>query len=429
MGRNRELACQIKKLDLTQAELARLMNIAVEKLTGRYGTYSERTVYALLNGESTRPHAKTLAALEAVFGCPPQHLGFASRPGVNQHPPEPDVKRRRLLADTTGTVLATTPAARGRRTVGTTDAERIRSALHSLHDCDQASGGTSTAEAYALEQARKALHLVDTGSASTRVRDLLFAVAADAVATAAWAAVDGHRGTDARRHLEQAMTLAAMSGDGQAQFWVWNSLSMLASQQGKKTEALAAAQAMRGTAAVRKDPLFCSLAHARIAVAHAKLGDRTSATRSLDHARTALDRTPTQPRHPWITFYDAAELDGLTGVCMLEIGRADKGEYHVHRALAQIRPALVRNRALYTVNLATAQLRQGEIEQAIDTVQGVEDITKSVHGSARLRTMIGDFQRDLVSHAPTATVTRDYLSRHRKGSFNDRADTAPLHHQ
>ncbi|MEU1630375.1 hypothetical protein ABZ746_34805 [Streptomyces sp. NPDC020096] len=408
-GRNLALIAWMTEHQISSRELAEQVNDAVGELTGRRGGLDDSSIRAWRRGAVRCPKAAQLRALEMVTGRTAVDLGFACRgqpPGSTAPPEEDPVLRRRFFTATAGAALPTV----GRRTVGAADANRIRVALDRLRTADQTTGGTADVESGALGQANAALNLVHTGSASTRVRNMLFAVAADATITAAWAAIDGHRRDTARRHLEQAMTLAAMSGDGHAQFRAWNSLSMLSAQEGKATESLAAAQAMRATPAIRKDPLFASLAHARVALAHASLGERTSATRALDHARAAMGRAGKALRPAWFAFYDQAELDGLTCATFLDVRMPDQAEYHAHRALSAMSPALVRNRALYSVDLATAQLRQLEVEQAVTTARNTELLAASIPGSGRIRAMLDTFRTELRTIAPNATAVRDYLN-------------------
>lgn len=408
-GRNEALIAWMTEHQVTARELAEQVNDAVGELTGRRGGLDDSSIRAWRRGAVRCPKTAQCRALEMITGRTAVDLGFACRgrpPGTTARPEDP-VLRRRFFTAAAGAALPTV----GHRTVGAADADRIRAALDRLRTSDQTTGGTAAVESGALSQANAALNLVHTGSASTRVRSMLFAIAADATTTAAWAAIDGQRDDTARRHLEQAMTLAAMSGDSHAQFRAWNSLSMLAARQGKASESLAAAQAMRTTPAIRKDPFFASLAHARVALAHAGLGERTSSRRALDHARAALERAEKAPRPSWIAFYGQAELDGLTCAAFLDIRMPEQAEYHAHRALAAMSPAFVRNRALYSVDLATAQLRQLELEQAVATARNAEALTTAVPGSGRIRTMLDTFRTELHTLAPNAAATRDYLNR------------------
>jgi len=74
-----------------------------------------------------------------------------------------------------------------------------------------------------------------------------------------------------------------------------------------------------------------------------------------------------------------------------------------HRALTRIPPAFRRNRALATAQLALAQLHQGDTEQATATAADVFTIMDGAPLPGRMRTLIGDFHRDLLVLAPSTT--------------------------
>ncbi|WP_405015243.1 hypothetical protein [Kitasatospora sp. NBC_01539] len=103
-----------------------------------------------------------------------------------------------------------------------------------------------------------------------------------------------------------------------------------------------------------------------MAVAHAGLGDRQAAIRSLGHAGEALTKAQDTAvaRPSWTAFYGSAELWALHSIAHLQLGQAQQAEAHSHRALAQLPGQFRRNRAMATARLALAQLGQGDIEHA-----------------------------------------------------------------
>ena len=76
---------------------------------GHEGTVSDRTVRNWLTGKTRWPHPRQREALEAVFGCTAEELGFGPPAGEYSPPtsPEDPVRRRNFLAATTGTTAAT----------------------------------------------------------------------------------------------------------------------------------------------------------------------------------------------------------------------------------------------------------------------------------------------------------------------------------
>lgn len=84
-----------------------------------------------------------------------------------------------------------------------------------------------------------------------------------------------------------------------------------------------------------------------------------------------------------------------------------------HRALASLPSEFQRNRAMVTCELAFAQLRQGEPEQATDTAASVFAIMDGSPLPGRMRSLIGDFHRDLFRLAPSTKYARDWADRMR----------------
>ncbi|MBH1939221.1 hypothetical protein I5Q34_34035 [Streptomyces sp. AV19] len=419
MAENLRLRARLAEDDraLKQHELAEALNEALRLITGKRGTVSDRHIRNLLSGKTRWPHEPLRMALEAVLGCPVTELGFSpppSRARAHQDRGEEDpVQDRRKFLATTGVAIAitTTPAAAMRRTIGASDAERLRQAVSRLDHDDKAIGGVSKLETLALRYADRALELVNSGTAASRVRSMLYSVAADATATAAWICIDGRRPDEAADHLNTAGKLAGLAQDKIAEFRIWNFHSMLSGQSGRRTDALAAAESMQKAA--RGDALYVSLAHARKGFAHAALGEHTAAMRSFERARTSFDRVdPETPRPEWISFYGKGEIEGLTAVAALTLGRPAEAEYHAYRALAYLPEALRRNRALYYTELAFAQLRQGDDERAIATAHTAEQLGGNAPGSARFRIMITDFRTELAATA-NGTAARSYAHTYR----------------
>ncbi|MDW6063186.1 hypothetical protein SAZ11_40725 [Streptomyces sp. FXJ1.4098] len=285
------------------------------------------------------------------------------------------------------------------------DVARLNAELTDLIAADDRRGGTLTHERRAVDLAKRTLEVQQQGTASQRVRGHLYSMAASFTATALWAAIDGRRLDSAQHHLNHAVTLAGLSGHSTVQFQIWSHGSMLYRQLGRPAESAAAREAARSTSIVRRDPLFASLAHARIAIAHADAGEATAALRSLGHAQDALDRADSAvPRPRWVGFYDQAELEDLAVVANSKLGRWAEAEAHAHRSMALLRPHLIRNRAMVSAYLAHAQLAQGALESAVASAQAVP--VDLAHSSGRIGRLLDSFGDRLEGVAPGTTEAR-----------------------
>ncbi|WP_367137712.1 MULTISPECIES: hypothetical protein [Streptomyces] len=281
--------------------------------------------------------------------------------------------RRTFIAASTGTVLsATSLVGAARPTVGTADVQRLRNALTALWLLDDQEGGGPALEGRAVALGRETLRLQQNGSASQRIRNRLYGLGAAFTAIAMWATINARLLDRAQRHMESAIALAGLSGDGRVQHEIWRYATALAAHRGRWHDAVAAAEAAMGTSAHRRDPLHASLSHARLALYLPNAGNCSRALRALERAADAFDRADLHAHRPAsMGFFTRSELEGLAGIALLRLGRPAQAECHIHRCLATLRPEQRRNRALYTAHVALAQLHQGDVEQACTTATQV----------------------------------------------------------
>ena len=406
----------------TQAELADAVNADL-RAAGHEGTVSDRTVRNWLTGKTRWPHPRQRAALAAAFNCPVTELGFIPREGESSTsrsvpPLEEGVLRRRFITASAGVALAAAAGAAPARAaaptvVGTSDVIRLRQQFDSLMTLNAHRGGHEALENAAAAGARRALAMQQS-SASQRIRQRLFGLAADYTTTAAWSAIDAGGLDRAEQYLGRALYVAGMAQNPTAELRVWNSYAVLAHHRRDYTQAVDAAQAAQATAITRRDPLYGSLAHARTAVGHANNRDRHAALRSLGYAQEALEKAPDLNRPSWMAFYGPAELSAMEAGVQLLLGDAAEAEAASHQALNGIPAPFRRNRALATARLALAQLHQHDIDQACATADDVFALlaeARPVQG--RIRSLLGDFYRGLITIAPSASVAHEWGDRYR----------------
>ena len=416
MGVNSALKARTAELGLSQSELVDCLNTAIEKLTGRYGTLSERTLYNMLSGRTHWPQEKQRLALEAVFGCTAEELGFQRPSATRRHTPKPEqqpVRRRAFLTSTAATAAsAAIPSLVSGQTIGTTDVIRLREKLDDLVSVDDHRGGHNALETAALAGATYAIELQQQ-PASERIRQRLYSIAADFTVIAAFSCIDSFALGRAKLHLDQAATLAGLSQDSAMQLSVWNVIAMLAHHRMRPHEAVAAAHAAQHTAAARRDPFLASLAHARTAIGYSDQQDRQAALRSLGNAHDALSRASDVPRPNWTSFYGLAELKSLAAVVHINLGEHEQAEAASYQALGIVPLNFRRNRAHAAIYLAKAQLGQGDVEQACASAHQVLDLMAGDPLTGRMRKHLGDFHRSLLAKAPDAPVTYEWGDRAR----------------
>ncbi|WP_328914252.1 MULTISPECIES: hypothetical protein [unclassified Streptomyces] len=272
----------------------------------------------------------------------------------------------------------------------------MQAKLTTIIDQDHKYGGLISIETLASALAGESLSLLQRGATSQRVRNSLYASAASFTSSALWAAIDGRRFNEAQRYLDRASTLAAMSGDPTIQFRIWSHAGSLYRHLGRPIDALAANDVARNLSVARRDPLFASLGHARHAAILGLTRDAVAVERAIGQARAAYSRADLDDERPaWIrAFFDQAEIESLALTAHLALGNYERAEAHAHRGMAQLRPQMLRSRAIATARLAHAQLGQGDLEHAVSTAIS----TKSSH--PRVTRMLEEFGSKLRAMAP-----------------------------
>ncbi|WP_406432018.1 Tat pathway signal protein [Streptomyces sp. NBC_00631] len=405
---------------MKQAELADRLNTRLGALTGRPGKLTDRHVRNWLTGKTRWPQARQRAVLEEEFGVSAEQLGFVP-PAARERAPSEDPVRRRTFTTATAslTAAALLPAvpSNGSARLGMSDADRLERNFAELVKGDNEGSSTGIRlETRALAHAQHALDLQAVGQASARVRRRLYYLAAAFTGTALWAAVEAQEPQRAQGHLHKAMTLSGMAGSSEMQMRLWGHAALLAFQQRHMHDALAAAEAGRRSHVCRSDALFRSLASARLAGIQSAAGEDSAALRTLAHAEQTYEQADFEEQRPaWMSFFDRAELEGLAALVMGRIGRHDESEARLHRTLSLLRPEFHRNRTYYSVQLALAQLAQGEADQAVATALPLLPEEGEPLMAGRNRRLLRQFDRGLRRLAPGAGFVIEWQERFTEG--------------
>ncbi|MFI9191135.1 hypothetical protein ACIG0A_17835 [Streptomyces californicus] len=372
---NAILTVLLREYDFTHRSLADEVNRVSARIFGRPGAATDRDVRRWVSGALRWPHARYLLPLTEIFGRPPEALGFVPRgssrppsPPVPSRPgQEEPVKRRAFLTASTAASLALvlrleeTPV-RGRltTTIGRLDAHFTA-----------IGGGALVAVATAY-----LAWLRDTADGCTygpRVEQGLYSAISGLCSSAGWAAYDAGDEAASRLHHANALQSGILAKDGRAQARAWSDLSLQSRAEGHHREALSINRAALQSRQARHNPRIAALLHSRLAIGHARLGDRRACARSLLAAQSAHDRfDTTAPPPPWLRFLDAAEISGLAAIAHRATGQLPDAEIATAQALNLLGPTLHRNRAYYRVQLAELQLAQGDTARARATATGID---------------------------------------------------------
>ncbi|WP_236808499.1 helix-turn-helix transcriptional regulator [Amycolatopsis albispora] len=101
----------------------------------------------------------------------------------------------------------------------------------------------------------------------------------------------------------------------------------------------------------------------RLAWAHARIGDASSAARVLD-AVDEIYATADEPAPQWAYWLNEDEITVMRGRCMVELDRPAAAIDLLTTAIDRYDPSLVRERGLYTTYLAEALAKSGELDEA-----------------------------------------------------------------
>ncbi|MFJ6771501.1 hypothetical protein ACIQOV_11140 [Kitasatospora sp. NPDC091257] len=379
----------------------------------RMDVRSTVSVRHLRRWESTNPplpHPGQQAVLEALLGVPLAELGFAmpqERAAVASQGrcQEDAVQRRRFVVDV-GALLGASvlpPARRGRR-IGAADIQTFRSKVADLYTIDHSQGGRVARQAAVsvLQSIEKAM----TGGAYLAPigRDL-HALVGTLHSHLGWIEFDAGRSASARAACTEALTSARLVGDPLLEVRALDSLSLLAVEQKRPWEAVAAATASGEIAQTQGGPKVKSVVALRQARALSAAGDYAGARRALSRAMTWQDRSDGDTdAPPWTAFAGQVEVDYATAAWHVETGQLAYAIPFLRSAIEHLGPTYSRNAALYRARLAEVLMRAGEVEEscaeAVTSASAAKGMT-SARLTDRLRMVAS-----LAAHVDTA-VARD----------------------
>ncbi|MFG2496787.1 tetratricopeptide repeat protein [Streptomyces sp. NPDC048441] len=337
---------------------------------------------------------------------------------------ESDVRRRAFMSGTATVAAASlgpfgfaaqdpaeATAQRGGR-AGEAEASAVEDAVRKIRLLDDRHGADGLYRR-ASAPLRTAYALLDAGTTRQSMADRLYAGAGELAISVGWLAHDSGRFDDARSHYAEALATSRMAGDPALEAHAFCNTAFLARDAGRPREAVRAAQAAARAARHLASPRLLSLLALREAGGWAGLGDRAGCEQSLTRAHALFDRGPSDADPEWMSFYGAAELEGLEAQCWSALGDWGRAARHARRAAgvatAQT-PQFTRNIALYTAELADDLARAGRPDEAATAGLRVLGLLDEVQ-SSRIQAMLATTARVLLPHRRASGVC-GFLERH-----------------
>ncbi|WP_152648409.1 tetratricopeptide repeat protein [Streptacidiphilus anmyonensis] len=294
--------------------------------------------------------------------------------------------------------------------VGLREVREVESAVRQIRLLDDVHGADTLFER-AGHTLRTAYQLLNCGTYTARVEQRLQASAGELAISVGWLAHDSGRLAEARSLYAEALATARMAGDAALEAHAFCNTAFLARDAGRPREAVRAAQAARSAAAGLGSARLESLLALREAGGWALLRDRGSCVKALGEARTAFEQGPSGADPEWMSFFNEAELAGLTAQCWAALGEFESAAGWAERAIALQPTHFVRNRTLYTAELAHDQLGHGAIVDAAVTGMSAVSLLAQVR-STRIRGMVSATAERMRQHQKVPEVS-DFLEQYR----------------
>ena len=380
---------------------------------GEHVSCDARYIGRVESGEIRCPNYAYERVFRHMFpGSSLEDLGFARRSTVRRkgertagpppnHKENDDVHRRTFLSGGTAAVatvlgldrataagaVGPDPVALGTR-VGAADARKVEEAVREIRLLDDVHGGDTLYDR-AGTVLRTAYQLLNCGSYARGVEQRLQSGAGELAISVGWLAHDSGRLADARSFYAEALATARMADAPGLEAHAFCNSAFLARDAGRPREAVRAAQAAQSAALGLGSDRLRSLLAMREAGGWSQLRDRGSCERSLALAKRLYGNGPSDADPEWMSFYGDAELAGLEAQCWSALGEWDRAATYARTAIELQQPHFVRNRALYTAELAHDQLGRGELAAAADSGSQVVSLLDQVR-STRIRDMVAD---------------------------------------
>ena len=405
--------------DLSPGEFAASVRRAAREI-GEHVSCDARYVGRIESGELRCPNYAYERVFRHLFpGCSLEDLGFAPRREVRAqgrrggpfeiHEENDDVHRRTFLTGgpaAVATVLgldcpASAEVPPGTR-VGADDARQVEQAVRDIRLLDDIHGADTLFDR-AGRALRTAYQLLNRGSYSTGTERRLQAAAGELAISVGWLAHDSGRLADARSFYSEALATARMADDPALEAHSFCNSAFLARDTGRPREAVRAAQAAQQAASGLGSSRLRSLLAMREAGGWAQLQDRGACERSITLAQQLFAAGPADADPEWMSFYGEAELAGLEAQCWSALGVWDLASERAQQAIALEEPHFVRNRALYTAELAHDHLGRGELAAAAESGCAAVSLLDEVR-STRIRGMVADTATRLRPHRAVPEV-------------------------
>jgi DNA-binding XRE family transcriptional regulator/tetratricopeptide (TPR) repeat protein len=404
-----------KALGLTQEGLAELLG--VDRSTVVRWERAETEPHPAIRPQIAEKLGCTLAELDELLS----HVGdVGQRPMRRPETVAPDVVTtgggttdRRAFAVTTA--LAVLGVARPLAALVTDDVRRpfvgsdhvqlLETAINNIEGRDAAIGGDALFGA-GQRLYRVAGRWLEEAAPPAEIRDAIQTLMGELSCWLGWLAFDADRRDQARRYLHEAVVVARLTDDPFLEVRTMASICLLTLED-RPHESLQCAQAALRLSAAWASPRLALLLHMRAARAYAALGDERGFQRELAKATVQLDRGLRDDEPVYLHFVSPSEFAGIAGLGHLAMDQPDRAAVLFRQIVADPDPAYKRNVGYYTVRLADALGRQGDITGACEAGREAMNVVAGLD-SARTIRFLGQFRRAIQPHLAASVEARSF---------------------
>jgi transcriptional regulator with XRE-family HTH domain len=299
--------------------------------------------------------------------------------------------------------------------IGVADAVELNDSAVWLYNLDHQHGGATLWHA-AAACASSGYNMLEHGTYSDVVERRLLKATGRMQMCAGWLAFDAGRQDMARSCYTEALALARQAGDSEVETHALANLAFQSNLLGRPREAARFTEgAVRAAASPHGKARLTAIPQLRRAIASALSSDHTSQDKAITAARKVIDHEGDKPAEEWCAFLGPAELDGVEGTCLIELGKPRRAESLLQRAITGYADHYARNRALYRVRLARARLDMRTADGAAEAANEALDELTSQVSSWRLRSELNAVADRLAAHTHLPQVAL-FLHRYAESS-------------
>ncbi|HEX2179431.1 MAG TPA: helix-turn-helix transcriptional regulator [Actinomycetota bacterium] len=238
---------------------------------------------------------------------------------------------------------------------------------------------------------------------SDEVRSRLRSVRAELSQFLGWLAFDAADRSTARAYYQDGLRSAQEGTQPNLCPFILGHIAILALTEGKVTEAIAVVNSQIEYILQTPCHLTRSWFSAVEAMVRAISGDPESCRAALDRSRKSFSKAEASSVPGWLYSFDRSQLMAYEGKCYERIGELESARNTWEGALILLADDRVRDRAIYSIHLASVYSRQGEIDKAC--LLGVEALSIATEtNSARVIDELADLRVQLEPWKETKPV-------------------------